>query len=175
MGGDDSQKLLPRRGPCFPPGRGTPPAFDQINSIGNAGNIGLGSASSSTDAQAGRTGRLGHFCQARPGHFWKAPKGAVLDTVALPDGMSLSGHKLGLQPVARGERVVLSVSTMDSDFDGIAVYDGAHRSVRRVPVRFSGDLDAASWTLDGRISASGSPFASSIWRYHATGAATRKQ
>jgi hypothetical protein len=94
MGGDDSQKLLPRRGILSPPGR-KPPAHYEINTV--AENCAMGnsptppSPAKASPGRASATDCLGHSWQADLGHSSRAPKSEGLAEVNGGVGFAVGG------------------------------------------------------------------------------------
>jgi WD40 repeat protein len=92
--------------------------------------------------------------------------GGENEAIPLPESLHFTTDPMGNSAVDARGRVVFEISSPDSFFYHTAVYDPTTRSVRRVPVRFDGDIWSPLWTPDGRIAAVGGRFDSSIWRYH---------
>src|SRR5450759_1594313 len=83
MGGDDSQKLLPRRGVHSSPGAQTSGSTNEINNITDTCGWTLQGRSLDTRAMASATARLGHFWKAQVGQFWRAPKRKTAEPLRL--------------------------------------------------------------------------------------------
>jgi hypothetical protein len=92
--------------------------------------------------------------------------GGAVEELAMPDGLRLVENPLPSSAVDSRGRVIFESSSANSFYYRPAIYDPARKSVTVIPVAFEGDIWSPVWTGDDRITAVGSPIASSIWRYH---------
>jgi eukaryotic-like serine/threonine-protein kinase len=92
--------------------------------------------------------------------------GGPAEPIAMPPGIRMSPDWLSSLAVDAKGRLLFEIATPDSFFFSTGLYDPASRIVKKVPVRFEGDLWSMAWMADGSIVAGGARFASAIWRYH---------
>jgi hypothetical protein len=97
------------------------------------------------------------------------------DEQPVPNHSDLALTPSWLNPgaVARDGGVLLTVDARDSWFYESAILDLRTGKVQKIPLNFTGDVDAAGWLDDGKILASGLPFSATMWRFHRTGSGAR--
>ena len=66
-------------------------------------------------------------------------------------------------------RILVYIQSPDSWWDEVGILDPKTGDVTRVDVAYSGDIDDAGWTRDGKIIAQGFPLRSSLWRFRREG------
>ncbi len=72
---------------------------------------------------------------------------------------------IGPNPVGKDGRILVAVQSLDSWWNEIGILDPRTGHVEKLTVPYSGDIDNASWTPDGRILAVGSRMQAGLWRY----------
>jgi hypothetical protein len=81
------------------------------------------------------------------------------DELRLAPAASFSGRA-----VDKNGRVLVTTTTANSWFWGVAVLDPEIGTLCPIPVDFEGDLYLSSWDKDGKVLASGYSYKSELWR-----------
>jgi hypothetical protein len=66
-------------------------------------------------------------------------------------------------------RILVYIQSADSWWDQVGILEPKTGKVKKLDIPYSGDIDQAGWTRDGRIMAQGFPMRSSLWRFRKEG------
>jgi len=92
--------------------------------------------------------------------------GGETSPIRTPAGVAFSsGQPLGPGAVGRDGRILISGTTLDSWFYPVNVIDPDAGTVRRLPLRYDGDVLSLSWNQSGELVTGASLMRSLIWRF----------
>jgi serine/threonine protein kinase len=101
-------------------------------------------------------------------HLVRMPVGGgPAEPIPISGELRIAGTWLGLGPsgVRSDGQVAVSVMFKDSWFNGVEILDPASGKIRRVPLRYDGDIWSPSWNQKNQIIAGAFLMRSSIWRF----------
>ena len=92
--------------------------------------------------------------------------GGPLDVIPVHGDLEIpASQAFGPDAVRADGKIVISVQSNDSWFWGVAVLDPETGNLRKIPLRYDGDLTYPSWNQKNEIVADGFPFRGSLWRF----------